>query len=381
MTHAIVHPPISRIAELESWSQALTRIAAEPLEFCPGFPRIARRFEAWWNQELLDRPIFIASTNSSPARPIRRRLELLHNPAAWFEAKRADVAQTRYLGDAIPFIRTDFGPVFLGALLGGDLEFGADTGWTHAFINDDWSNAPDWILREDNPWWLRLRELTELVASDARGRYLVCTPDLGGSADVLLNLRGSQGLCMDVMMEPDRVRAAVDAIYPAWRRAFSELYRIALCAGAGIFHWLTLWSNRPYMIPACDFNYMIGPEQFNAVCLPDIARQAATVGRAVFHLDGAGAARHIDALLEVPGIQAIQFTPGEGTPSALPWIDMFKKIQSRGRSVLIIAPAHEVLPLCDALKPEGLAFLATGAIAGESDEVFAQVCTRFGAKS
>jgi hypothetical protein len=30
------------------------------------------------------------------------------------------------------------------------------------------------------------------------------------------------------------------------------------------------------MPPACDFNFMIGPDQFNALCLPDIARQTAT---------------------------------------------------------------------------------------------------------
>jgi hypothetical protein len=381
MPTPLTHLPIAPIAELEPWTTALSRIAAEPLEFCPGFPRIAQRFEAWWNQELLDRPVFIASANRTPERPIRRRLELLHDPTAWFEAKLADVAQTNYIGDAVPYIRTDFGPVFLGAMLGGNLEFGADTAWTHAFINDDWSNAPDWRLREDNPWWARLRALTELVAADARGRYLVCTPDLGGFADVLLNLRGSQGLCMDVMTEPDRVREAVDAIYPAWRRAFTELYRIALAAGAGIFHWLNLWSNRPHMVPACDFNFMIGPDQFNAVCLPDIARQAATVGRAVFHLDGSGAARHIDALLEVPDIQAIQFTPGEGTPSALPWVDMFRKIQARKRSVLIFAPAHEVAPLCEALSPKGLAFCVSGAGPGELDNAFAQLRSRYGAKS
>jgi hypothetical protein len=57
----------------------------------------------------------------------------------------------------------------------------------------------------------------------------------------------------------------------------------------------------------------------------------------------------------MPGLQAIQFTPGAGTPSALAWVDMFHKIQQRGRSVLVICPAEEVLALCEALRPEGLA--------------------------
>jgi len=69
---------------------------------------------------------------------------------------------------------------------------------------------------------------------------------------------------------------------------------------------------------------------------PIIARQASSVGRAVFHLDGPDAARHVKALLSVPAIDAIQFTPGAANPSAIPWIDMFRTIQSAGRSVLVV---------------------------------------------
>jgi hypothetical protein len=129
------------------------------------------------------------------------------------------------------------------------------------------------------------------------------------------------------------------------------------------------------MIPACDFNALIGPRQFRAVLLADIARQTATVGRAVFHLDGPDAARHIDALLEMPEIQAIQFTPGAGTPSALAWVDMFRKIQRHKKSVLIICPADEVLGICEALNPEGLAILVDTSLSpDEMDNLFARFC-------
>ncbi|MCC6694761.1 MAG: hypothetical protein IT365_03925 [Candidatus Hydrogenedentes bacterium] len=362
----IQHLPVAPIPELDEWTRQLEAVAKNPLEFCEDFPAIAGRFEAWWNHDVDDRPIFLGTANTNPARPITRRLDLLTNPSAWFDAKLADLRQTYYAGDALPHIRTDFGPVLLGGMLGGHLEFGADTGWTKAFIDDNWSNAPDWRLEGSNPWWRLLRELTNMVARDAAGRYLVCSPDLGASADVLLNLRGSQQLCMDVMVNPDLVRMTADAIYPAWWDAFTCLYRDCLPHGAGLIHWLWIWSNRPYHIPACDFNFMIGPEQFNSVCLPDIARQAATVDRAVFHLDGPGAARHIDALLEVSSIQAIQFTPGEGTPSALAWAPMLKKIQEKGRSLYIFCPANEVLELCNVLSPKGLAIALSTPLSPEA---------------
>lgn len=369
-----IHPPVEPVPQLDAWSSQLKRVAQQPLEFCEDFPAVAQRWEAWWHQEVVDRPLLVAQVNKRPARPVTRRLDLLEQPDRWFEAKLEDVRQTRLIGDALPYIRADFGPVLLGGMLGGRLEFGSDTGWTHAFINDDWSNAPDWTLGEDNKWWRQLWKLSVRASSEADGRYLVCTPDLGGSADVLLNLRGSEGLCMDMLTRPETVRDAVDMIYPAWRKAFMSLYDIALSHGAGLIHWLGIWSDRPYVIPACDFNYLIGQDDFNRLFLPDIARQAATVRRAVFHLDGPGAARHIDALLEVPDIQAIQFTPGEGTPSALAWLEMFRKVQAKGRSLFIMCPSAEAVEVRKALKPEGLALLATDAKAESIDAVFEAYC-------
>lgn len=375
MNRPSVHPPISPIPDLAAWAQRLGQLARQPLEFCENFPIIAQRFEAWWAHEVLDRPLFLATANPHPSRPITRRLELLEQPEAWFQAKLADMLQVHRVGDSLPYIRADFGAVLLSGLLGGHREIGADTGWTHAFIDEDWSNAPDWAIADDNAYWNLLLELVDRVAEDAPGRYLVCTPDLGGSADVLLTLRGSEQLCLDVVIQPARIQAAVDAMYESWRRAFVELYRRTVNRGVGLIHWLGLWSDQPYMIPACDFNALIGPRHFESLLLPDIARQAATAGRAVFHLDGPDAARHIDALLEVPEIQAIQFTPGAGTPSALAWVEMFRKIQDKGRSVLAICPPDEVLALCDALRPEGLAIMIDQAMTPDKlDSLFDQLC-------
>ncbi len=371
---------ITPITELEAWSAALKDIARAPLEFCPDFPRIAERYEAWWQQECPGPPIFIAAcVEPASGRKPSRQLNLLQEPDAWFEARFQDMLAMHRVGDTLPHIRADFGPVLLGGMLGGSLEFGADTGWTHAFINDEWSNAPDWVLREDNEWWMLLQRVAARAACEAAGRYLLCTPDLGGSGDVLLNLRGATELCMDTMLRPDTVKAAVDAIYPAWHRAYSELHRIALENRAGIIHWLGLWSSRPYLVPACDFNYMIGQQTFDTLMLPDIERQCATVGRAIFHLDGPGAARHIDALLEIPGLH-IQFTPGEGSPSVLPWLDMFRKIQAKGRSLLVIVRPDEVFALCDALQPGGLGLLLDAVPPpAELDALYSSLKARYGA--
>ena len=387
MCARLEHPPVLPMPEHDAWTRKLTEIASAPLEFCPDFPAIAKRYEAWWHQEIIDRPLFMASRIIDRSRPFSKHFDLLLEDAdRWFAETRADMRNIRAIGDYLPNVRVDFGPVFMGEMFGARTEFGSGTTWTHAFIDDDWlvpsgaegSGAPDWTIDEDSRFWKQFVKLSGMVAADAAGRYLVRTPDYGGSGDVLLNLRGPEKLCIDVIERPDVVSEAANGIYPSWHRAVTENYRRVLSHGAGIIHWIGLWSNAPYVIPACDFNYLIGPEQFNRVFLPDIARRAATVGRAVFHLDGTGATKHIDALLEIPEIRAIQYVTGAGTPSALPWIDMFRKIQTKGRSLVITCLAHEVMPLLDELKPEGLCFVpARGSGDPAIEDVFEALCKRF----
>ena len=379
----IEHEPVTPMPEKAAWAKQLKAVAAQPLEFCPDFPTIARRHEAFWNQALIDRPLMTLDRVKDPSRTFSKHFDLLlDEPERWLDESFKDMAAVESLGDDVPSIRVDFGPVMTGGLLGARTEFGSETTWTHAFLNDDWSNAPEWRIDEKNRFWQTYTKLMTLTAKHARGRYLVRTPDYGGSADVLLNLRGSEGLCIDVLEKPEVVIDAVDKIYPLWHRAFSEGYRRALAEGAGIIHWICLWSDAPYMIPACDFNYMIGPRQFERICLPDIARECATVGRAVFHLDGPGAARHIDALLEVPEIKAIQYVPGIGTPSAMPWIEMYRKIQAKGRSLVMCCPPSEILKVAELLKPEGLIFTPFGDDGRDRIEnIFAALCKKFGAKS
>ena len=363
----------------QQWARQLTEIGQQPLALCPNLPRIAQRFEAWWAHDCLDRPVFIASTNRNPARPITKRLELLDDPSQWLAEKVGDMQQIHRVGEAMPFVRVDIGPVFMTALAGATPKFVSDTTWYNPVINNDWSNAPDWIFNDDNPWQAVLRELLTLTADDARGKYLVCSPNLGGTDEVLLNLRGSARLCMDVIDQPEKIKAAVEAIHPEWARMSALLYDTVLGQGAGLIHWQQLWSNRPYTQPSSDFNALLSPRHFKELFIPDIEARARAVGMASFHLDGPDAARHIDVLLDCDALDVIQFTPGDGAAPARTYTEMFRKVQARGKSLLIAAGKDDVMPLCEELSPKGLAFLVGDAFTVEElDALFSRFCGFYG---
>lgn len=345
--------------QIEQWSQVQRSYAAQPLEFCPDFPRIATRHEAWWRCELEGPPLFIASCATDPAVRGGKCLDLLTQPEKWMQARLAQLKATYWVGDALPAVRVDYGPVSLGMLMGAPIEFVSDSTWTHSFIDEDWSNEPDWKIDEDNPWWQLLPRLLRLNAETARGRYLAMLPSLGGTADVLLNTRGAEQLCLDLVEKPEKIQSAVEKIYATWREAFQAIWGVSMELGVGTTNWANLWSDRPYHVLECDFNYMIGPRPFQKLFLPEIARQAAAVGRSIFHLDGPGAARHFQSLLDTPEISAIQYVTGAGN-SALTHLEMLKTIQKRGRPLQVTVPVHEVLELSRALDPSGLCLLVEG---------------------
>ncbi len=218
------------------------------------------------------------------------------------------------------------------------------------------------------------RALLRLNAENARGRYIAMTPSLGGTADVLLNMRGADPLCMDLVDQPEKIEPAVEKIFSAWRQAYQMIWDVLMGVGVGAMNWVGLWSDQPYHVLECDFNYLIGPRPFRMLFLPEITRQAAAVGRSIFHLDGPGAARHYQALLDTPEITAIQYVTGAGN-SALTHLEMLKNIQKHGRPLQVIVPAHEAVELSRELDPSGLCLLVEADLSPAGmDQLFHEIC-------
>lgn len=344
----------------ESGLQVLADIARRPLRFRPDFPDVARRWEAWWRCEAT-RPLLLVSAPKRKDLYWGKAFDHMGQPAEWLRLRRLQVENTHYAGDSIPSIRVDIGPVATAAFLGAPLHLSESeqTSWQDPTI-DDWRARPALTLSPDQPVWRQVLELTLFTAQDAAGKYLVCFPDLTGAIDVLANMRGPERLCMDLYDEREAVKQAALEVVDAWHAAFEALHTAALDAGAGVIQWVGAWSSAPHTVPTCDFNALIGGDDFADVCLPSLRKQAGLAGRAVLHLDGPAAARHAVALAAEPHIQAIQYTPGAGTPSALAMLDMLRMLQRAGKPILVMCPAEEVEALAGALDPRGLALCPSG---------------------
>lgn len=344
-------------SRISRWSQELRRIGSSPLAFCPNFPDIAQRWESWWRFEA-ERPLLRVAVPKDLSLRWDKGFDLLDQPAEWVRLRRRQVENMYFVGEEIPSARIDIGPVAPAAFLGAPLHMAIreQTSWQEAII-EDWDRPPSFTLDPQNVWYRRVLELSRVLARDAAGRYVVCFPDMSGALDALANLRGPGRLCMDLFDHRVQVKQAATQVMDAWEHMFSALHNTVLTEGAGVIQWLGCWSNAPYTVATCDFNALIGCEDFTDVCMPSLREQARQAGRLIFHLDGPAAARHADVLAADDAITAIQYVPGAGTPSALAKIDMLRSIQKAGKPVLIACLSAEVEGLCDQLDPRGLALM------------------------
>jgi hypothetical protein len=318
------------------------------LQMEPRFSEIAERWEAWW-QGTADRPLLIGTAPMGPDAVRRKPFDLIDRPDAWLEHERRRLLATYFVDQTVPHIRVDFGPVLTGAFLGAELEFAAaeNTSWQRP-VTSVYEDTP--AIDPQNRWLQSCLTLTDATAADAAGNYLVSLPDLSGAPDILANLRGSEALLMDLYDHPERVDAIMPPLVDAWEYGFDQIMERIVRAGAGATSWLYAWSRVPYTVPTCDFNAMIGPDHFARFALPFLEEQGRRAGRCLFHLDGYDAARHARALAD-SSIEAVQFTPGAGSPGAVPKIPMFQMLQEAGKSVVVICAAEEVPELISKLSP------------------------------
>ena len=56
----------------------------------------------------------------------------------------------------------------------------------------------------------------------------------------------------------------------------------------------------------------------------------------IYHLDGIGELPHLDQILAIPELNAVQWVYGTGQPGPYAWVDVYQKIINAGKQIMII---------------------------------------------
>jgi hypothetical protein len=100
-----------------------------------------------------------------------------------------------------------------------------------------------------------------------------------------------------------------------------------------------------------DFSYMISPNMFRRWVLPALEEEAQLIKHALYHWDGPGALVHFDSVFESEGLFVFGYVP-ESNERHTDHMDLFQRIQSRGKAVQVWGTTDEMKCLHRELRPE-----------------------------
>ena len=179
--------------------------------------------------------------------------------------------------------------------------------------------------------------------------------DLHGSLDCVADWRNPELLCMDLIDCPDTVHEMVRLADEGFLPLFDHYDALLKAHGQVSVTWIAIPSRGKFHIPSCDFTSMVSTQAFDEFYLPSLLAEVKHMTHNVFHVDGKGMLRHLDRILEVPEIQAIQWVHGVGDDAPImQWLPVIEKIQAAGKGVIVDLQLDELEPFIAATKPEGL---------------------------
>lgn len=340
---------------------------------------IRRRMLAFWEHECIDRACVSVSAPLEPGANIsmfhndRRDMEndpealrrYWEDPATIRQNTVNRINRTWMGGETLPVLFQNYGTSGHCRFYGAKPVYGNDTLW----FPQAWEEInPSPVFDETE--LARELAITEYLCRHAGDDYLVGMPDSGGTLDALVHLCGAENLMLDLVDSPEEVEQAACIIDDGWRVSNERFHQAALPVnGGGVHAWMHLWAPGRIAQMQCDFSVMVSPSLYERFALPELLRQSEWADFPVYHFDGVAQERHLDYILSVPRLRAVQWTEVAGEPSPRHWLPILQRIQRAGKSLIVMCPPEDMRPLLEGLSCKGLYLHTTAQTPEDGQEI------------
>jgi hypothetical protein len=162
----------------------------------------------------------------------------------------------------------------------------------------------------------------------------------------------------DMIENPEWVLRALQEINQAYFDVYKRLYDICRdpAGGVGCSFGYSNWGPGKTDLLTCDVGAMISQEMFRDFVKPALTEQCAWLDYPVFHLDGTQCIRHLDHILDIEPLKAVEWTPNTGEPGTHErWFPLYKRILDAGKSVQILGGGVDTIePILKAIGSKGV---------------------------
>jgi len=331
------------------------------LETKPDFKKAMERIYAWYENEIIDRvPARFSSHNEQNEHIIADRKHHTNYEERWFDAEYqvdvflSELKNKKFLAETMPVYFPNLGPEVYSAFYGGEMKYKEVTSYYSPIVKE-WDEITGLKLDKKNKFWLKLEELTDLAIEKCKGLSLVGYTDLHPGMDCAAAWRDPEQFCLDLLLNPDESKQLLKCaekdfyeIFNYWDQKLKRHNHLSVT-------WIGLPSFGKFHIPGADFASMISPEMFVEFGLPILQNEVKGMDHVVFHLDGKGVAKHIDQILTVPEIRAIQWVQGVGDDEPImQWVPFIKKLQNAGKGIMVDLKPKELDGFMNEVDPKGI---------------------------
>ncbi|MBN1865181.1 MAG: hypothetical protein JW808_09800 [Victivallales bacterium] len=351
-----------------------------PIERIDDFEMRLKRQDAFWSREIIDRPVVHILLNSpNPEYPPPTEKTFASQRDRWMDSEYCakqqlhKVMNTQYLGDALPMAWPNLGPEVFSAFFGTELDYSETTSWSIPNLLD-WSEAGKIKFSADNFYWKKINEMTDCLLQIGKGKFYTGYTDIHPGGDALVAFRDPLNLNMDMIENTDALKSLLAYVDDVFADVFNYYSDKLQSASQAICTWPSIVSSKRYHVPSNDFSCMISNEMFRDVFLGGLARECDDTEASIYHLDGPGALQHLDSLLEIDSLDAIQWIYGTGKGRATDWLHIYKRCQDAGKGIQVYPECNEVDALIENLKPEGVWVMLVGVnTVGEAEEAIRKI--------
>lgn len=333
------------------------------LEGMPQFEQSMQRIYAWYHNEIIDRPPVRFQAHNATMESAAEDLDGLspaEKKAWWFDVERQvdlfveSIAGRRFHGETFPVFAPNLGPDVYAAFYGAELIFGDVTSWSVPLVKE-WSDVEKLQFDWDNEYFVKLEELTRHALERSPGKFMVGYTDLHPGLDCVAAWRDPQQLCFDMIENPDRVKQLAELAIADFPTIFDHFDAMLKAHNQLSVCWLGVPSFGKMHVPSEDFAALISPDFYREFGLPLLRQEVEGMTHNVYHVDGKGVARHLDAILSVPQVHALQWVQGMGDDyPIMQWVPFIQELQEKGVPLIVDLAKEDLEAFIDALDPHGL---------------------------
>ena len=307
-----------------------------------------KKWDGYWRRENQGTPLMriVAEVPSMRDQALEKALEPVDMIDKYDDAARMDarfryyLRTHRFLAESFPNIDLNYGPGSMAGYLGSEILFAPDTVWFTECV-DDWSAWPELRFDPDNKWFKRHLKLFHCVKALAGDDYYLTVPDIMENLDVIASLRGAQNTAYDLIDEPEEIHRRIDQVQACYYRYYDSFYDIVAREEDGVlssaYTAFQIWGRGKTLKLQCDYAALLSPAQFREFVVPALDQQCAGADSVLYHLDGPDAIRSLPALMEVDGIDALQWTSGSYNPDGTfpQWFGIYDQVKRAGKGLWV----------------------------------------------